>query len=125
MRCLCAPRSLSIHPRCPIHGNSATNTERARYGMPPRPHFCPTFGGECARPECNEACQRVRPAAGVAAPDHQTAPAADRLRTALSAPGVERLRDFYAVGPVQRAAVESFADALAAVPAEATNMEKN
>jgi len=49
---------------------------------------------------------------GVAAPDHQTAPAADRLSTALAAPGVERIRDFYAVGPVQRAAVESFADAL-------------
>jgi len=38
----------------------------------------------------------------------------NRLRTALAAPGVERLRDFYNVGPVQRAAVESFADALAA-----------
>jgi hypothetical protein len=36
------------------------------------------------------------------------------LDAALAAPGCERLRDFYAVGPVQRAAVESFADALAA-----------
>jgi len=38
----------------------------------------------------------------------------NRLHTALSAPGCERLRDFFDVGPVQRAAVESFADALAA-----------
>jgi len=41
-------------------------------------------------------------------------PVDEKLRTALAAPGVERLRDFYNVGPVQRAAVESFADALAA-----------
>lgn len=34
-----------------------------------------------------------------------------RVHAALSAPGCERLRDFYEVGPVQRAAVESFFDA--------------
>lgn len=36
----------------------------------------------------------------------------DKIKTALNAPGCERLRDFYEVGPVQRAAVESFVDAL-------------
>ncbi len=34
------------------------------------------------------------------------------LEQALDAPGCERIKDFYAVGPVQRAAVESFAEAL-------------
>jgi hypothetical protein len=38
---------------------------------------------------------------------------ADRIRAALAAPGCERLREWAAVGPVQRAAVEAFADALA------------
>lgn len=33
---------------------------------------------------------------------------------ALQAPGCERLRDFYQVGPAQRASVEQFADALVA-----------
>lgn len=33
---------------------------------------------------------------------------------ALQTPGCERLLDFYQVGPVQRASVEQFADALAA-----------
>jgi hypothetical protein len=56
MKCLCAPRSLSIHPRCPIHGNAATNIERAQYGMPPRPHSCPRRGGMCDRIECNHGC---------------------------------------------------------------------
>lgn len=36
----------------------------------------------------------------------------DRISTALCAPGCERLYEFAAVGPVQRAAVESFADVL-------------
>lgn len=35
------------------------------------------------------------------------------LQEALATPGCERLRDFYNVGPVQRAAVESFVAALA------------
>lgn len=35
------------------------------------------------------------------------------ITAALSAPGVERLREWASIGPVQRAAVESFADALA------------
>lgn len=39
--------------------------------------------------------------------------ALDRIAAALAAPGCERLRDFHAVGPVQRAAVEAFVDALA------------
>ena len=34
------------------------------------------------------------------------------LEQALNAPGCERIKDYYAVGPVQRAAVESFAEAL-------------
>ena len=34
------------------------------------------------------------------------------LEQALEATGCERIKDFYAVGPVQRAAVESFAEAL-------------
>ncbi len=34
------------------------------------------------------------------------------VQQALEAPGCERIKDFYAVGPVQRAAVESFAEAL-------------
>ena len=43
------------------------------------------------------------------------------VEQALEANGCERIRDFYAVGPVQRAAVESFAEALRAAlehPAE-------
>ena len=40
------------------------------------------------------------------------------MRQALEAPGCERLKDFYSVGPVQRAAVESFADALDAALAK-------
>lgn len=31
--CICAPRGLSVDPRCPIHKNQASNAERARYGM--------------------------------------------------------------------------------------------
>ena len=37
----------------------------------------------------------------------------DRIKAALASPGCERLADFYAVGPVQRAAVEAFVKALA------------
>ena len=44
------------------------------------------------------------------------APAAQpSIRAALEAPGCERLRDFYAVGPVQRAAVEAFVSAIGGV----------
>lgn len=39
-------------------------------------------------------------------------PTADRISTALAAPGCERLRDFYDTGPAQRASVETFAAAL-------------
>ena len=35
------------------------------------------------------------------------------LQQTLDAPGCERIKDFYSVGPVQRAAVESFVEALA------------
>ncbi len=38
------------------------------------------------------------------------------LELALAAPGCERIKDFYAVGPVQRAAVESFAAVLTSPP---------
>jgi len=48
----------------------------------------------------------------IIAPSSDDVSAPDRLHTALSAPGCERLRDYYAIGPVQRAAVESFADRL-------------
>jgi hypothetical protein len=37
---------------------------------------------------------------------------ADRISAALDAAGCERLREWAAIGPVQRAAVEAFADAL-------------
>mgnify|MGYP003557655036 FL=1 len=36
----------------------------------------------------------------------------DRIGAALAAPGSERLRDYYATGPVQRASVETFVAAL-------------
>lgn len=39
-------------------------------------------------------------------------PCAHRLTDALAAPGCERVKDFYADSPAQRAAVESFVDAL-------------
>ena len=39
--------------------------------------------------------------------------AGDGILAALAAPGVERLRDFYAVGPAQRAAVETFVEQFA------------
>lgn len=42
----------------------------------------------------------------------------DALVEALAAPGCERIKDFYSVGPVQRAAVESFVEALAQARAE-------
>ena len=45
------------------------------------------------------------------------------IRAALDAPGAERLRDFYEVGPAQRAAVESFVDALGAVRASGFDLE--
>lgn len=67
MKCTCAPRSLSINPRCPIHANAATNAERMRYGMEPRPHYCPRYGGECARRECAIECQGRGHTSGVAA----------------------------------------------------------
>jgi len=41
-----------------------------------------------------------------------TTPQQSAMRKALESEGCERLKDFYNVGPVQRAAVESFAVAL-------------
>lgn len=33
--CICAPRGLSIDPRCPVHKHQATEAERRRFGMVP------------------------------------------------------------------------------------------
>jgi hypothetical protein len=38
----------------------------------------------------------------------------ERIKLALQAPGCERLREWASIGPVQRAAVELFADRIAA-----------
>ncbi len=44
--------------------------------------------------------------------------AINALAQALESPGCERIKDFYSVGPVQRAAVEQFVEALAQARAE-------
>lgn len=66
MRCMCPPRSLSIHPRCPIHGNHATNVERVHHGMQPQPRTCPKTWRPCGRVECAAYCAGPAPASGVA-----------------------------------------------------------
>lgn len=43
----------------------------------------------------------------------------ERVQHALSAPGCERLKEWAAIGPVQRAAVEQFAQSLAALDVDA------
>ena len=43
---------------------------------------------------------------------------ADVIRAALDTPGAERLKEWAGIGPVQRAAVEVFADRLAAIAAK-------
>lgn len=76
--CICAPRGLSVDPRCPIHKNEATNTERRRYGVPQRPHYCPVNGQMCERPECSYACEGPKRTAAAPAtaktPDDGKAP---------------------------------------------------
>jgi len=53
------------------------------------------------------------------------------IKSALNAPGNERIKDFYEVGPVQRASVENFADSIASLMksdvdrSEAVNLANN
>jgi len=112
----------------PLRADSAPEVERAHVTMPlpGRPDTIDAYWPSdlsaedlaLARDQLMLVLERwikARGNAGVPVPAHQATPASGAsVEAALSAPGVERLRDFYRVGPVQRAAVESFADALAA-----------
>ena len=82
-----------------------------------RPHFERYTDGDYIDSRTHKFWRIWQARAALAANEKQPSRATD-IATALALPGCERLRDFAAVGPVQRAAVEEFAYALAAnVPA--------